>query len=61
MKRHHRVYACPTCRDSGQVLNVERVMSREEAGPGYPSAFDPCEKCAPKPEEAKEEVESETP
>ena len=36
-------------------------MSREEAGPGYPSAFDPCEKCAPKPEEAKEEVESETP
>jgi hypothetical protein len=39
----HRVYRCARCNDSEQVLNRERVMSRDEAGPGYPSVFDPCD------------------
>ena len=39
----HRAYRCARCNDSGQVLNKERVMARDEAGPGSPSAFDPCD------------------
>jgi hypothetical protein len=47
-------YDCQLCMDSGHVLNVERALGRDEAGPGYPSAFDPCPKeCAASDDEGR--------
>jgi hypothetical protein len=47
-------YDCPVCMDSGRVLNYDRAMEKDEAGPGTPWVFDPCPRC-------QKEVSHETP